>query len=132
LALGSTALLARGREVPWLFLAALAMMVLSYLGALGDKAGLLSIYFGQRYYYAPQVLLTLALLGVAFTGMAGKPLAMAAVCWLLVVGCCEYWWVAPGMAAGPAWQAEIAQWRADPTHTIAVWPANFAYRIKMP
>ena len=132
-ALGSVALLARGREVPWLFLAAVAMLMLSYIGALGEnKAGLLSIYYGQRYYYAPQVLLGLALLGVAITGRYGQPLAMLALCWFLLIGCCEYWWVGPGMAPGPAWREEIAQWRADPSHTIAVWPTSFAYRIRLP
>jgi hypothetical protein len=131
-ATGAVMLLARGREVPWLFFAAITMMVLSYMGALGDKAGLLSIYFGQRYYYAPQVLVVLALLGAAYTGTLGRPLATLALCWLLLIGCCEYWWVTPAMAAGPAWRAEIAQWRADPTHPIAVWPAGFAYRIRIP
>jgi hypothetical protein len=132
LAMGLVALLARGREVPWLFLTALVMMVLSYIGALGDKSGLLSIYFGQRYYYAPQVLLGLALLGAAMTGRIGQPLATLTVCWLILLGCCEYWRITPAMADGPAWRAEIAQWRADPSHTIAVWPASFAYRIRMP
>ena len=100
------------------------MMVLSYYGALGTKTDLLVPYFGQRYYYAPQVLLGLTLLGIARSRQLANQLAAVMVGWLLVSGVVQYTSVHPYMGYGPSWRGEIAQWRNDPSHRIVLWPVN--------
>jgi len=123
-------LMARARDVQWLFAVVLVMMVLSYFGALGGQANLLHIYFGGRYYYAPQVLLGLTLLGVARTGsMIGRNLAMVLVGWLIVVGIKDYRTVNPDMAQGPSWREEVALWRAEQGRAITLWPPTFQIHL---
>jgi hypothetical protein len=123
-------LMARARGVQWLFAAGLVMMVLSYFGALGGQANLLNIYFGERYYYAPQVLLGLALLGVARTGpVIGRSLATVLVGWLVLVGIKEYRSVNPDMAQGPSWRDQVALWRAEPDRAITLWPSTFQIHL---
>lgn len=125
LGLGMMAFKAYGPEVRWLFIAAATMMGLSYFGALGTKADLLDVFFGQRYYYAPQVLLGLTLLGVARTGTLGRGWATAIVAWLILVGIWEYGRVNPAMAHGVSWHDQVALWRADPSRSITLWPSTF-------
>lgn len=136
LALGGltiAALTSRAREVPWLCAAALVMMVLSYFGALGGQANLLSIYFGGRYYYAPQALLGLTLLGVARTrSTVGRGLATVLVSWLILVGLKEYGAVRAEMAQGPSWRDQVALWRVEPDRAITLWPPTFQIHLGAP
>jgi hypothetical protein len=112
----------RSREVRWLCAVALTMMALSYFGAIGGQ-DLLKVYPGGRYYYAPQVLLGLTLLGLARTGsVIWRSLATMAVTWLLFVGIREYRVINPVMALGPSWRDQVVQWRAQPGRPIIVWP----------
>jgi hypothetical protein len=120
----------RARDVQWLFAAGLVMMVLSYFGALGGQANLLNIYFGERYYYAPQILLSLTLLGVARTGpVIARSLATVLVGWLVLVAVTEYRTVHPGMAQGPSWRDQVALWRAEPERAITLWPSAFQIHL---
>lgn len=124
------ALMTRAREVQWLCAAALTMMLLSYFGALGGQANLLHIYFGARYYYAPQVLLGLTLLGVARTGPAiGRSLAIVLVSWLLLVGTKSYRSISPEMARGPSWRDQVVLWRAEQGRPITLWPPTFQIHL---
>jgi hypothetical protein len=131
LGLGVVVLKARGREVRWLYVAALTMMVLSYLGALGNKADLLKVYFGQRYYYAPQVLLGLTLLGVARTSqpVIVHRVTWVLVSWLLAIGAWQYFRINPTMATGPSWHDQVVLWRKD-HRAMKVWPATM--QIELP
>lgn len=123
----------RAREVQWLYLTALAMMVLSYFGALGGQTNLQHIYFGERYYYAPQVLLNLTLLGVARTAPAiGRGLAIVLVGWLLLIGIKTYRSVNPEMAQGPSWSEQVNLWRSDHARAITLWPPTFQIHLAAP
>ena len=118
-------LMTRTREVRWLCATALTMMVLSYFGAIG-QADLLNIYSGGRYYYAPQILLCLTLLGVARTGpVIGRRLTMMLVSWLVLIGIKDYRMVHPTMAQGPSWRDQVALWRAESERAITLWPPIF-------
>jgi hypothetical protein len=124
--LGIAVLMTRARDIQWLFTAALVMAVLSYFGALGGQANLLNIYFGARYYYAPQVLLSLTLLGVARTGpIISRSLAIVLVAWLMFIGIKGYRSVHPAMAQGPSWRDQVALWRAEQDRAIRLWPPTF-------
>jgi uncharacterized membrane protein len=102
------------------------VMILSYFGALGSQTSLLEIHFGQRYYFAPQVLLGLTLLGIARTGTGTwQVLGMVLVVWLLIVGATTYRSVNKGMAEGPAWREQVVLWRAQNDHPIVLWPPWF-------
>ena len=125
----SAVLRTRAREIQWLCAAALTMMALSYFGAIG-QADLLNIYSGERYYYAPHVLVSLTLLGLARTGPAlGRGIATVLVGWLLIVGIREYRSVLPVMAGGPSWVEQVALWRADNQRAITLWPPYFQIRL---
>ncbi|WP_428483144.1 hypothetical protein [Rhodopila sp.] len=117
---------ARAREVRWLCAAAFTMMILSYFGALGGQAHLLEIYFGARYYFAPQVLLELTLLSIASTGTGvRRTVTMVLVTWLLIVGIGTYRSINQGMAHGPSWREQVVQWRARNANTVMLWPPTF-------
>jgi len=120
-----------GKEVAWLALGAVVLMSLSYLGALGAKTDLLHIFFGQRYYYAPQVLIGLTLLGIARTGQSIMVRAVATVLvgWLLVIGAWQFNRINPMMTDGPSWRDQIAQWRID-HRVIKMWPPTM--QIELP
>jgi hypothetical protein len=121
-ALAWAVLTTRSREVRWLCAMALTMIVLSHFGAIGGQ-DLLTVYPGGRYYYAPQVLLGLTLLGLARTGsVIWRSLATVAVTWLLFVGIKECLLINPVMAQGPSWRDQVVQWRAQPGRPIIVWP----------
>lgn len=101
--------------------------VLSHLSALG----------AQRYYYAPNVFIALSILMCASRagGMhwAAKRIFFLAACWLILVGGREY----PGSRkdckwffSGPEWQSEVAQWRADRSRAIRIWPEGWTLVLK--
>ena len=92
---------------------------------LGHKADLLNVGYGQRYYYAPQVLLSLTLLGLTRNRQpVPRYLAWTLVTWLLVVGAWQYFQVIPAMAAGPSWYDQIVLWRDRPDRAIYLWPPS--------
>jgi hypothetical protein len=116
----------------WLYAGGIMMMAVSYLGALspGSKLDLLMSNYGIRYYYGPDVLISLTSLGLAATG-AGvtRMLATCLVAWLILVGMVHYFHVRAVTTSGPSWRAEVVLWRADPSHPIAVWPAGWQIRL---
>jgi hypothetical protein len=128
--LATVAITTRARDVHWLCAGALTMMAFSYFGALGGQINLLSIYFGGRYYYAPQVLVGLTLLGVARAGPAIAQIPAAAlVGWLLLVGIHDYRHARSETAAGPSWRDQIAHWRTDPDAATVLWPSTFQIHL---
>ena len=78
-ALSFVVLRTRVWDMRWLYAATLGMMVFSYFGAIG-QADLLKIYPGARYYYAPQVLLGITLLGLAEPAPGSRD--TGSCCWL--------------------------------------------------
>lgn len=122
------------RDAPtrWLFAAAMVLMLGSYAAALTPEgpAQLLVIGFGNRYYFAPAVLVGLVLLGVALTGApAGRVAGRVLVAWLLVIGVAWYPRAGAFYAHGPRWPDEVARWQADPTYAIGIWPADWGVTL---
>jgi hypothetical protein len=131
-ALGAALWRCNNAEVRWFFAASMIIMIISYLAALtpGGPLDLVPVDFGNRYYFAPAAINGLILLGLAATGpRTGQLLARVMVAWLLLIGMVYYPHVTPAMARGPSWPEEVAKWRADPTHPIAIWPAGWAVSL---
>jgi hypothetical protein len=127
------ALTAGDRSIRWLCAGALTMMAFSYFGALGGQEKLIDIYFGGRYYYAPQVLVSLTLLGVASTGpfLIRWP-ALMLIGWLAFVGIQNYGNVRQEMARGPSWREQIIAWKTNPDLAIVLWPRTIQIDLKSP
>ncbi len=128
LALAAAALLAtRPRDASfWLFNAAVVTIVVSYAGALGPFVALFHLGFAGRYCYAPQALLSIAMLSCA----ASRPppigwAAGLATIWLLAVGLRYEFVPDPLYATGPAWSDELALHQQDPRHLVESWPAGW-------
>lgn len=122
----------RNTATRWLFAAGMVVMAASYLGALTPTGvlPLLVVGAGNRYYFAPAALTSLALLGLTATGRGiGRYAAMGLVAWLLAVGLACYPHAAPLMARGPDWRAEVARWRANPAQPIAIWPNGWSLHL---
>jgi hypothetical protein len=124
--------LVRGRQAApiWLFLAACCTGWIGYYGAIGNKLGMLVMGDSGRYVFLPQVLAGLAMLGLA----AGSPrperwLARAAVAWLVLVGIADLPARDTAMKTGPAWHHEVALWRQDHNHPIALWPQGWSMTL---
>lgn len=123
----AVAALRRWREAPaWLLIPGLALAVVSYFGAIRAGPALLTVEFATRYSYAPQVLIGFALLAFATTrqGRASQ-ISTIAVVWIVAVGVTSYFRPLPSLADGPDWRSEVAAWRADPQHRLAVWPKGW-------
>jgi hypothetical protein len=124
-ALGFAVWRSQNPETKWLFAACMIIMAVSYFGALSPRSplDLLLVGVGNRYYFAPAALTGLVLAGVAVTGHGiVRYGAMVMVAWLLLVGLVGYPYVSPVMAHGPDWLTQVAEWRADHAHPIAIWP----------
>ncbi len=128
----------RRRPVPaatWMVLAGGALAVLSYGGALGGTRGLVSELAGQRYAFAPNALFALAVLCLAASGRAGDSRVFSRVAgfvavWGLAVGVMQLALPHnPLFTTGPDWQSEVAAWRADNTHPLAIWPRGWVFLL---
>jgi hypothetical protein len=84
-------LLRRRMDLIWLFAAGCCVMVLTYYGSLGSLVDMISVNEGARYYYVPQAVFALVVLGLAATGhdIVAK-LSWIVVVWLVVVGMARY------------------------------------------
>jgi glycosyltransferase involved in cell wall biosynthesis len=80
-------LLRRRMDLIWLFAAGCCVMVLTYYGSLGTLVDRISVDGGGRYYYVPQAVFGLVVLGLAATchDIVAK-LSWVVVVWLVVVG----------------------------------------------
>ncbi len=126
------AALLRGRQAAsiWLFLAACCTGWIGYYGAIGDKLLILLVGAGGRYVFLPEVLASLAVLALASASPRPERwLARAAVAWLLVVGVCDLRSVDSFIKTGPEWHQEVAVWRQDHTHPIAIWPGGWVMNL---
>ncbi len=119
----------------WLFVTGMAVMAISYAGALtpGGTHELLIVGFGLRYYFVPAVLFGLAGFGVACTGQQlERRVARVLMAWLLLVGMAYYPQPLAPMAHGPDWRQQVAAWRANPAHPLAIWPVGWVMRLRGP
>ena len=120
----------RHRACTWLFLAAIPLGGIGYFGAIGGGPRLLIIGNGGRYSFLPEVLTALVVLLVA-TGPKRPDtwIARLAVGWLLIVGAIDVDAPWPTVKTGPNWSAQVAQWRRDHNHPIALWPPGWTMRL---
>ncbi len=123
----------RGRQAAavWLFLAACLTGWIGYYGAIGNKLEILIVGAGGRYIFLPEVLASLAVLVLA----VGSPrperwAARVAVGWLLVVGIGDLGSHHPFIKTGPSWLSEVALWRRDHMHPIAIWPTGWTMSLR--
>ena len=120
-------------EVRWLAAAALTLIFFSLILSLDAPAKLVSYLAGNRYFFAPNALLGLALAAWVFHPGAGKRWIRAAgaviLIWLALVGAREYVDVDALFFEGPSWRAEIRTWQADPAHMIHVWPRPWTWEV---
>ena len=104
-------------DLIWLFAAGCCVMVLTYYGSLGTLVDRISVDGGGRYYYVPQAVFGLVVLGLAATchDIVAK-LSWVVVVWLVVVGVGGYFWTWDYIAHGPDWHSEGEGLAQDPNH----------------
>ncbi len=127
---------ARSFEAALLATAALVLTVAGFSGALGvDRAAHLRFVLpgeSERYAWAPNVLFLLSLLALGVragtTHRLVRAVAFALAAAASIHGLRSYVLSArelPLFYGGPSWPAEVRAWRADPTHRVRLWPANW-------
>lgn len=109
----------------WLLTSAVILFAVAVYGSLSAGMGLLTVGEAGRYSFVPQVLIGLALAAVATGPRWDAWVAWAAVIWLIAVGVCDLTRTSPAMETGPNWRDEVAQWRQDRSHAIAIWPRGW-------
>jgi hypothetical protein len=113
----------------WLLLSSLGIAAAS-LGfgmVIVTRASLVRVYDGERYNFLPLVLLGLALIALARRQEMREKAVYASLCALmLLTGARQYPQPNPDFAEGPSWPAEVAAWRRDHHHPLAVWPRPWA------
>lgn len=122
----------RDAATRWLFVGGVAVMAISYAGALTPAGSrqLLILGFGLRYYFVPAALFGLAGFGAAAAGRAPeRRLAGLLMAWLLLVGVAYFRLPQALMAHGPDWRQQVAEWRENPAHPLAIWPAGWVVRL---
>jgi hypothetical protein len=114
----------------WMVAGGTIMMILSYVGSLGDKSVLLYPGIGGRYAFAPAVLFSLALLGVfARGGTFARCCAGIVLSTCFIVGCGDYRHVPEMMKHGPSWPEQVAAWRLDSSRPLQIWPSGWEMKL---
>lgn len=132
-ALGFACARARARGAALLASASVLLVAAGFFGALGvDRASHLKFVLpgsSERYSYAPNVLLLLALLALAVApGPPRSLLRATALALVAVAGVHGLRTLADGARRvrpyfdGPSWPAEVTAWRADPSRPVRIWP----------
>lgn len=130
------------RGARYLLLASMVMLVLGFWGgadlhrpavALGHARAL----FAGRYYYAPNVLVALALLNLAVEGRGGwqRGVVSTILAWVLVVGGLDYVHSRARHGFffdGPSWSLEVVRHRIQGIDTLAIWPVPWYVRVADP
>ncbi len=142
-ALGLACRRARAGGAALLASAAALLFVAGYLGALGaDRASHLRFVLpgeSERYSWAPNALLLLALLALAAAPGPPRPLLRAAALALCAVAATHGLLTLADPARrsslyfdGPSWPAEVAAWRKDPSHRARIWPSPWTIDLSAP
>jgi hypothetical protein len=109
----------------WLVLSSLAIAAASFgFGmVIVHSSSLFSVFAGERYNFLPLVLLGLALIVLARRpASAATPVYVLLCTLMLLSGAFYYRHPLRDFAEGPPWPAEVAAWRRDHRHPMAVWP----------
>jgi hypothetical protein len=112
----------------WLVLSALSIAAVSLgMGTVTSdrfsRSSLFRVLDGERYNFLPLVLLGLALVLLSTRPVFRKRYICVTLCVLvLITGAYSYPNPLSGFAQGPVWPAEVAAWRTDHQHPLAVWP----------
>lgn len=128
---GLIAISARRRDgALWLVLGALASAVTSLgfgMVKIADSDPF-NVLRGERYNFLPLVLLGLALVVLATRpgGRRERGVFVALGTLMLVSGAYYYSKTMVSLTYGPPWPAEVAAWRKDHNHPLAVWPGKYA------
>ena len=112
----------------WLLLSSLTIAIASFgFGMIVVVADAPYDLDSERYTFLPLMLLIFALAAMAMR-REFKPRWLCAVMLLLclMTGISRYPRPLPGLADGPRWAAEVAIWRSDHRHPLAVWPRPYA------
>ena len=127
----SLALLRRSQAASiWMFLYACMLAPIAYYGALVGGPLLLNVATGTRYSFIPEVLSALALLGIATgTHHIERWIARGVIAWILLIGFIDFGARPPFLNKGPSWSREVALWRLDHAHVIALWPKGWTMTI---
>jgi hypothetical protein len=123
------------RALFWMFAAAALVAGVTYASARNGAVDMMYLGAGNRYAFVPQVLFALVLLGVAMSGRDRLVwFARGAVIWLLLIGIFEFHddSIRQGFIVGPAWTAEVAAWRQDPTHVLRIMPDRWVVDLNPP
>jgi len=116
----------------------LILIILSILGSLGtDKFEYVLPGYGQRYFYAPNIILML-IVAVSIqisTNLSGLKrqwrsilLAMllaSSLCW----GVSQYGSTTIAGADWPKWQEQVQMWRENPARPIQIWPPGWQMQL---
>lgn len=107
----------------WLLLAGLGIAAASFgFGMVNPWRPLLfHAGAGERYNFLPLVLIGLTLVALAARRRGLSIYALLAGLFLLT-GAFRYPAPSPEFNGGPSWPAEVAAWRSDHDHQLAVWP----------
>ena len=97
----------------WFAVPGLCLAIAGYVGAIHSGPGLLDVEASMRYAFAPQVLLSFALLALA-AGTRAK-LARYATIWIAALGLVSYFRPLDDIANGPDWREQVSQWKAIPS-----------------
>lgn len=115
-------------ECVFLLCSAVCLSVASIAGSL---TGISVISMGQvdsRYFYTPNLLLTVVFVLAVAPGTAlpriDRLAAAAFLLWLLAVGSYEYFHISPWVYSGPSWKAELAAWRKSPSRPLRFSPSG--------
>ena len=123
----------RDRPAQWLFVAGCTLAVVGYSSALtlGHPLYLL-FWIGTRYSYAPSVLLSLSLLGLAASGTRfQRIISSVLVIWMIMIGWKPYFEVNSTFTGGTSWPAEVAKWRQDPVYGMQMWPPKWPVKLTL-
>lgn len=120
---------ARRRDAAvWLVAAALGVAGASFgFGmVLVDRANMFTVGAGERYNFLPLVLLGMALIALAMRRSPGWRVYVGLCGLMLLTAAIRYPSPLTDFSQGPSWPAEVAKWRQDHRHRLAVWPEPWA------
>jgi hypothetical protein len=112
----------------WLVLAGLSIAVASFgFGMIVVNRFAPFDLAAERYDFLPLVLVGLGLVALAMRpAFPGRPVYAALCLLLLFTGARHYREPLADLARGPSWPDEVAAWRRDHRHPLAVWPRPYA------
>ena len=129
ISIGNRVAFAKRRDAAiWLVLSAVSIAAVSLgVGTVTSdrfsRFSLFRVVDGERYNFLPIVLLGLVLVVLSMRPEFRRRYICVSLCVLaLITGVYSYPSPLSGFAQGPLWPAEVAAWRLNHQHPLAVWP----------